>query len=79
VNATANGFAPFETEWVTVPAKRTKQLDVSLTIEVVPQQVEHDWKMPVPGANGYVAPTPTTPAASTVRWIPSPLLRRYAP
>src|SRR5216683_4065837 len=34
--------------------------------------------MPAPTANAYMAPTPTTPIASTGPWIPSPLLPRPA-
>jgi hypothetical protein len=49
VNVTANGLAPFKIERVTVTAKGTKQLDVTLTIEVIPQRVEVDAENPTVG------------------------------
>src|SRR5271157_306263 len=37
------------------------------------------WKTPAPTADAYTVPTRTTPASSTARSIPSPLLPRLAP
>src|SRR5580700_9716608 len=51
VNVTAKGFAPFVKSQISMPENVTRQLDVSLSIEVVPQQIQVDSDSPKVGTS----------------------------